>query len=54
MVQRKPSFYLYNIAFIDMALVITSLTVWLLPPAEFGERMSLSLTLLLTAVPLSI
>ena len=43
-------YYLWNIAFYDFMLVLISLTVLLVPPEEFADRMAMSLTLLLTAV----
>ncbi len=48
--QRHSSYYLWNIIFIDLMLVCTSFSVLLVPPSEFADRMSISLTLLLTAV----
>ena len=50
LLQRDFRFYLWNIAFVDLALVTCSLSVLLVPAVDFGDRMSLSLTLLLTAV----
>lgn len=47
---RQPGYYLWNVAFIDCMLVVISLFVLLVPPEEFGDRMAMSLTLLLTAI----
>ncbi|EOD25755.1 hypothetical protein EMIHUDRAFT_421383 [Emiliania huxleyi CCMP1516] len=49
-VQRNHWYYLMNVFLIDFALVGSSLFVLLVPPAQFEDRMGLSLTLLLTAV----
>jgi len=50
MIKRQYGYYLWNIALIDLMLVLTSLTVLLVPAKDFADRMALSLTLLLTAV----
>ena len=50
MIRRESAYYLWNIALIDFLLVLTSLAVLLVPAEEFADRMSMSLTLLLTAV----
>ena len=48
--ERRPWYYLLNVAFIDGALVSISLSVLLVPPEDFADRSAMSLTLLLTAV----
>jgi hypothetical protein len=50
MIRRRSAYYLWNIALIDFLLVLTSLTVLLVPAEEFADRMAMSLTLLLTAI----
>ena len=50
LLKRRSSYYMWNIVFIDFALVLTSFSVLLIPASELADRMSISLTLLLTAV----
>ena len=47
--RRKPSFYLYNLAFPCIMLCIIGILVFCVP-VESGERVSLSVTLLLSMV----
>ena len=49
-VQRGSRYYLYNIVLTEIFLVLLSLTAKVVPVEEFADRMSISLTLLLTSV----
>ena len=44
--KRKPLFYLYNLLFPCVVLVVTDAMVFLLPP-ESGEKVTLAITVLL-------
>ncbi len=44
--KRKPLFYLYNLLFPCIVLVVTDAMVFLLPP-ESGEKITLAVTVLL-------
>ena len=48
-IQRKPMFYIYNLAFPCVLLCIIGILVFCLP-SESGEKVSLSVTLLLSMV----
>eukprot|EP00457_Paulinella_chromatophora_P009270 gb/GEZN01009332.1/.p1 GENE.gb/GEZN01009332.1/~~gb/GEZN01009332.1/.p1 ORF type:complete len:416 (+),score=42.68 gb/GEZN01009332.1/:29-1276(+) len=48
--QREPKFYLWNVVGILFLLVVASFSVVGSPPSEFGDRQSISVTLVLAAV----
>ncbi|XP_066292111.1 glycine receptor subunit alpha-4-like isoform X1 [Branchiostoma lanceolatum] len=49
-VQRKMGFYVWNIAFIMFLIMALSFTAFSVPPNEPADRLSVTLTLLLTSV----
>ena len=49
-VRRGSTYYLYNIALTEALLVLLSTTAKIVPLDEFADRMSISLTLLLTSI----
>ena len=51
-VRRGSKYYLYNIALTEALLVLLSTTAKIVPLDEFADRMSISLTLLLTSIAL--
>merc|ERR1711871_1885688 len=50
MLQRNITYYMWNVVLIESCLVAASLSVMLLLPEDFSDRMAISLTLLLTTV----
>jgi len=49
-VSRHPSYYIYNVMVIMFLLVSMSLTSWAVDVGDTGDRLSVTLTLVLTAV----
>jgi hypothetical protein len=49
-VKRKSAFYVLNIMMLNAVLVVMAFTVLLVPAEEFADRMSVSMTILLTNV----
>jgi hypothetical protein len=47
---RKPQAFLYNVAFPMTVLTTLCGACWGTPPSELGDRLSITLTLMLTAV----
>jgi hypothetical protein len=47
--ERKPGFYIWNVAFQLFVLVFIGLTALVLPPTDLSDRVQIILTLLLTA-----
>ncbi len=52
-VARRPAFYAWKIIAIEVLLVILSWTVFLLEPADLGDRSTVAVTLLLATVAFS-
>eukprot|EP01106_Pelomyxa_sp_JSP_P007842 TRINITY_DN2268_c0_g1_i4.p1 TRINITY_DN2268_c0_g1~~TRINITY_DN2268_c0_g1_i4.p1 ORF type:complete len:533 (-),score=189.07 TRINITY_DN2268_c0_g1_i4:141-1565(-) len=49
-VQRKPTFFFWNVIFMVFLIVSISFVTFVLPPDDGGTRLSFNITLLLTAV----
>jgi hypothetical protein len=47
---REPSFFLWNVGFVNFTLVLVSFTVSGIPPSDLADRLSVTLTCMLTSV----
>ena len=49
-IERIPNYYLYNVVLVLFAIVLTTPVVIGIPPEDLADRLSVTLTLILTAV----
>jgi len=49
-IRREPSFFLWNVGFVNFTLVLVSFTVSGIPPSDLADRLSVTLTCMLTSV----
>ena len=53
-IRRRPNYYIFNVIFPMLSFTVLTFFQWAVPLSEVADRMSITLTLLLTAAASSL